>query len=70
MLVFDSTWTRHHRVTYSYTQYINAIAVANTEVEALGLLLNAYPDTNSDEWKLTQIDIATPNVVYMDRGEY
>jgi hypothetical protein len=52
---------------YNYTKYgsrggydsweIATVVVANTTQEALGLLLNQYPDTYVENWEIDTVDI-------------
>lgn len=55
---------------YSYTcwgetQTRGCVVIANTESEALGLLLDAEPDTKSAHWSLTKIDQRIPASHYI-----
>lgn len=41
----------------------DAIVVANTQPEALGLLLETYPESFASDWSLEVVDVSKPGVV-------
>ena len=56
---------------YSYTRWGETttkayVVVANTPVEALGLVLDAEPQTDAEDWKIRQIDLTKSEAHYID----
>lgn len=42
--------------SYQYYKFYDAIVIATTESEALGLLLMRYPDTVTRDWDIDEIE--------------
>ncbi len=54
---YSETWN------YGGFQDYEVIVVANTESEALGMVLEEISDSRSDNWYIDQIDTSTPRVM-------
>lgn len=45
------------------------VIIANTEIEALGLALEAEPKTVADNWSITKVDTDTSGAIFIsERG--
>ena len=55
----------YSRTCWGETSTRGCIVVANTEAEALGLLMESETDTNAEYWTLTRIDQRTPASHYI-----
>ena len=60
-----NTYRASYRETWAYGGYEDkeCIVVANTEQEALGLVLEEEPKTNTKDWEITPIDTTKTGVL-------
>jgi|GEM_PF-4110287 len=60
MKVFDVDYTQY----FSYGAYdeFTGFVVANTESEALGLCLEAYPSTQKEYWTIVEVSLESVGV--------
>lgn len=67
MITFAAEYDR--RGSYGYFEEIHSIVTASTRSEALGLLLNQYPETDVCWWNLTPLSLEAGEIYTLHRRE-
>jgi hypothetical protein len=62
MKIFDASMRWYKCGTFDDR---NFLAIANTESEALGMILEGNTDTKAEDWTLTEIDYTTTGIHYI-----
>lgn len=59
--IFTAYYYESHCSCCSAVEH-NAVVIANTENEALGMVLNAYEKTEAGHWNIVEVDAGKPCV--------